>query len=304
MHAFLMTIMALMNTIAAVDSTEVVFTVETDYVRWEVGRDGKSLSFHDKIQGTELLPAESHRTLSQVSVGGTSFPATRAEACEGGYVLRYGDSGVEAVFEVESRPSYFTLTVKEVRGDNVESLGLIDIPLTLTGKTEEATAACMLAGNLQTRVPGIPSPVSRLQGDAVSRFGLEGANLHILVCPREELRQVMQQAVSQSPELPKHLDASYPPMGGPFALDAKTNRGSYLFDFGSLTEETVDEWIALAQQLGFTQIDFHTGTSLRFGDLTPNEKLFPKGRESVKTVIDKLHDAGIAAVCFFPQGKI
>ncbi|HEX73127.1 MAG TPA: hypothetical protein ENN65_07410, partial [Candidatus Hydrogenedentes bacterium] len=105
----------------------------------------------------------------------------------------------------------------------------------------------------------------------------------------------MKEVVGEAKDLPRHRDAAYPPIGGPWALDASVNRGSYLFDFGSLTEQNVERWIDLLGQLGFNQIDFHTGASLRFGDYTPNPKLFPRGRASVKAVIDRLHEAGIAA---------
>ena len=130
--------------------------------------------------------------------------------------------------------------------------------------------------------------------DRLGAIGLEvGRCTGIL--PTPALREVLKEAVTAAPGLPKHKDAAYPPIGGPWALDTPGNRGSYLFDFGSLTEATVDKWIELVHQLGFNQIDFHTGSSLRFGDCLPNPKLFPNGRDSVKAVIDKLHAAGIAA---------
>jgi hypothetical protein len=103
------------------------------------------------------------------------------------------------------------------------------------------------------------------------------------------MRDVMKEAVATAEDLPKTN------MGGPWALDAEISRGSYLFDFGSVNEETVDEWIKVVKDLGLNQIDFHTGTSLRFGDCFPNPKIFPSGRASVKAVIDKLHAAGISA---------
>jgi len=60
----------------------------------------------------------------------------------------------------------------------------------------------------------------------------------------------MQEAVTAAEDLPHSA------VGGPWALDGPNNYGSYLFDFGSLTEKTVDSWIALAEELGVTQIDF------------------------------------------------
>ena len=99
----------------------------------------------------------------------------------------------------------------------------------------------------------------------------------------------MQDAVSQAGELPHST------IGGPWAMDAAINQGSYLFNFGGLSEETADEWIALARQLGINQIDFHGGSSFRFGDCFPNPETYPKGRASLKAAIDRLHEAGISA---------
>ena len=85
------------------------------------------------------------------------------------------------------------------------------------------------------------------------------------------------------------------PIGGPWAMDAEISRGSYLFNFSDLTEETVDDWIACAKGTGLNQIDFHGGNSFRFGDCMPNPEMYPNGIESLKAVVGRLHDAGIAA---------
>ncbi len=90
-------------------------------------------------------------------------------------------------------------------------------------------------------------------------------------------------------------DLPHTPLGGPWALDSPRNRESYLFNFGDMTEQNVDDWIRLAESLGINQIDFHGGTSFRFGDCVPNPQWYPNGRASFKAVIDRLHEAGILA---------
>ena len=55
--------------------------------------------------------------------------------------------------------------------------------------------------------------------------------------------------------------------GGAWALMQKEGYGSYLMNFGTLTEGTVDEWISMCSSLGFNQIDNHGGSDFfRFGD--------------------------------------
>jgi hypothetical protein len=111
----------------------------------------------------------------------------------------------------------------------------------------------------------------------------------LIGCPQDDLRKVLQEVVSAAPDPPHSA------IGGPWALDSPTNYGSYLFNFGDMSEEKVDDWIRLAKGLGVTQIDFHGGASFRFGDFEPNPKTYPRGRASLKAVIDKLPAAGIQA---------
>ncbi|MHB9031482.1 MAG: hypothetical protein ACYC6L_00395, partial [Anaerolineae bacterium] len=153
----------------------------------------------------------------------------------------------------------------------------------------ESFAACVLALNLQTNVVQVPQPSSELEATCVARFGLVGAEAAVIGCPPAELRSAMQAAVSAAPELP------HSPLGGPWAWDRPETRGSYMFNFGDMSEDKVDDWIALAGQLGINQIDFHGGRSFRFGDCYPNPVTYPNGRASFKAVIDKLHAAGIKA---------
>ena len=147
-----------------------------------------------------------------------------------------------------------------------------------------------LALNLKTHTAPLPGPTAHLEAACFDRPGLIGAKAAILGCPRGELRNVMKEAVSAAKDLPHTL------LGGPWALDAESNRGSYLIDYpGSISETNVDKWITTARALGARQIDFHTGHTLRFGDYEPDRAIYPKGLASLKAVIDKLHAAGIAA---------
>ncbi|UCD29545.1 MAG: hypothetical protein JSV03_03425, partial [Planctomycetota bacterium] len=174
-------------------------------------------------------------------------------------------------------------------GEGVESFTFADIPLTLKATPQETFVACALALNIKTQVDPIPGPVSGVQATCYSRFGFAGAQVALIGCPRDQLREVLKEAVAAAPGLPQS------DIGGPWALDADINRGSYLFNFGGLSEETVDDWIKLARDLGFNQIDFHGGRSFRFGDCRPNPQTYPQGYASLKAVIDRLHAAGIAA---------
>ena len=268
-------------------------TIENDLARWVIGADGRNVSFFDKTAGKEYADGAKAPFAMQVQQAGKSYMPSAVAYDNGRLACTFGEAGVTATIGVAIRPHYVLLEVLDVQGDGIESLTFLDSALQVAGRLDEPFAACALALNLLTNVPEVPGPNSLLRATCYPRFGMKGAKAAVIGCPTAQLRDIMKEVVSAADELPKSNIGDR--IGGPWALDAEINRGSYLFDFGDLTEQTVDSWIALVKTLGLNQIDFHTGTSLRFGDCAPNPTLFPNGRASVKAVIDKLHAAGIGA---------
>jgi len=264
-----------------------VMTTENDHLKIVVEADGQTSHFVDRRNGVDYCRQAS--PFARVRKDGQSFAATRAAYSDGRLTLEFGQSGVMVVLQVKAEKQYFVVEVVSVAPEEIDELAFVDIPLTLTGSTDEQFAACALALNLKTNVRTIPQATSHLWAACYPRFGLAGSKVALIGCPHEELRKVMQEVVTAAEDLP------HSPIGGPWALDGPNNYGSYLFDFGNLTEETVDRWIELAQQLGVTQIDFHGGRSFRFGDFRPDPVLYPRGVASMKAVIDKLHAVGMQA---------
>ena len=263
--------------------------LENEFVQFVIGADGQSLRFADVRNGTDHLWVGGAGPCARVQIGGKQIAATEAAYAEGKLVISFGDSGVRATIGVDTRPHYLVFEVLAVEGPEIDELAIIDIPLSLKGTSDETFAACALALNLKTNVTEIPAANSRLRGLCYPRFGLVGAKVAVIGCPRDQLRQVLQEVVTEADELPKSA------IGGPFALGQAINQGSYVFNFSDLSEDKADEWIALCKTLGMNQIDFHGGSSFRFGDCLPNPQTYPQGLASLKAVIDKLHAAGIAA---------
>ena len=272
------------NALAA--TTPPVATFENEHLRLSFAADGQVLEFTDKASGKNHVRASAKAPIATVIQSGKSFPVTSIAKTERGLAMTFGTSGVRAVAKVTARPKHLVFEIESLDGA-AEAVTFGHVPLTLAGKPDEPFAACALALNIQTRVGDLPGATSLLAATAYARFGIPGAKVAIIGCPQDQLRRAMQEAVAAAPELP------HSPLGGPWALDAPINRGSYLFNFDGVTAKTADEWIALAKSLGMTQIDFHTGSSLRFGDCRPNPKRYPRGYADVKAAIDKLHAAGI-----------
>ena len=267
-----------------------VVTIENEYCRYVIGAGGENLHFLDRLTGEDYYVQDPKSAFARVRVDGRDYRASAVSFEDGLLTVEFGGSGVSAVIRAAAQKHYLVLEVECVSGEGVEELIFVDLPLVLEGISQEPFAACALALNLRTRVDEIPGASSHLWAACYPRFGFVGARVALIGCPQGELRRVMQEAVTDAPELP------HSPIGGPWALDALINQGSYLFNHGrNVTVETVDTWIALIRNLGFDQLDFHGGYSFRFGDCEPNPQMYPLRFASLKAVIDRLHEAGIAA---------
>ena len=263
--------------------------VEGDALRLAIGTNAHTIEFTDKSSGTNYSAINPSTAFARVKQAGKFFAATKATQQDKRLLLEFDNTGIRAALKLTGLAHSISVEVLSVTDDGVEELVFADVPLTLKAAADESFAACALALNLQTNVREIPGAASRLEASCYPRFGLVGAKVALVGCPQKSLRQVMQQVVSAAPDLP------HSPIGGPWALDAEINQGSYLFNFSDLSEDKADDWIKLARSLGMNQIDFHGGGSFRFGDCEPNPKTYPRGRASLKEVVDKLHAAGIKA---------
>lgn len=272
--------------------SEPAVVLETSGFRYEIGADGTNLSFLDKASGKDFLNQQETNLCAVVIKEGKEYPATRVENQGVQYSVEFADAGVRALLKPYVQDNFVSIRLVDVSGENIDAITFLNVRL--LPKEEQAQKdfiACALAQNLETGVDEIPGPNIELRARAYTKLGITKAQVAMVGSTSARVREILKEVVRSSPELPQYDQ----PIGGPWAMDAEINRGSYLFDFGEITENTVDEWIALAKSFGLNQIDFHTGKSLRFGDYTPNPDLFPKGKESLKNVLDRLHEAGIAA---------
>jgi len=264
--------------------------LENQYVKHVIRADGANSAFIDKQSGTDYCDHQRIVKFARLKKAGKEYAATQATYADGKLQVHFGESGVTVVIGVAAEKRYFTFEVLSVSDAAVEELVFLDVALNSPGSLADKFQACTLALNIKTDINDLPGPSRRLLAACFPRPGLVGAKAAILGCPPGELRNVMKEAVRAAKDLPQT------DRGGPWALDSAANRGSYLIDYpGSISEKNVDKWIATAKGIGAKQIDFHTGHTLRFGDYEPDAAIYPKGLDSLKAVIAKLHAAGIAA---------
>lgn len=265
--------------------------LENPQFRYTISADARNAGFVDRATGKDYLRSGQPSACASVGVRGKEHAASAAKLTHGHLTLVFGDSGIKAKLKTETRAYGIIFTVESVSGGEIDSLTFLNIPLTLKASPDEPFGACALSLNLITRVDALPALQTELRAAGEKKFGIVGARAAIVAAPMARMLPVLQDALVGSSQLPVCKVA------GPWAREVAFNHGSYLFNFGSLTETNIADWIQMAQSLGFTQIDNHGGGAFfRFGDLELNRQKWPDGWGSWQRIVARLHTAGIGSI--------
>ncbi|MHB9032496.1 MAG: hypothetical protein ACYC6L_05565 [Anaerolineae bacterium] len=252
---------------------------------------GDNLSFTDVCSGVDYCAHTASSKMARITQGKETYSVSSVEIQENQLILQFKGSKLTARLEIFHLPSYVTIEVLAVEGGEFDSFEFLDIPLTLQGRMDEPFGACALALNGFTRVEELPTLQARLHAVCYPRFGVAGAKIALIGAQPADMLPILRQVVSAAPELPSLRNA------GAWAEDVPFNHGSYLFNFGNLTEDTVEDWIRMVKSLGFNQIDNHGGTNFhKFGSLELNRDKWPDGWDTFKRIVARLHEAGIASI--------
>ncbi len=264
--------------------------IENKYFRYEVSRDGINLHFFDKATGTDYLCRDTVSHCASMVQDGKTFNVTSGTFMAGRLLYTFGKTGVTAELLVRKYKDHMILEVAGVKG-TAESLTFLNIPLTLEGMPHESFAACALALNLSTQVKQLPALQTHLRATSYQRFGMKGASASLLGVPQKEILIMIRKVMVKARDIPLST------AGGAWAQLGKEGYGSYLMNFGTLTEETVPEWIQMCTDLGFNQVDNHEGGSFyKFGDFELNPEIWPEGWAQFKRINERLHQAGISSI--------
>jgi hypothetical protein len=265
--------------------------IENSIFRYTISSEAKNLAFVERATGKDYLRPGVPSVCAFVRVNGKEQAATTAAFADGHITLGFGTTGVKAMLNVEPRPGCVVLTVESISGNGVERLVFLNVPLTLRGAPNEAFGACAISLNLTTRVDALPALQQELRAACETKFGLKAAKVAIVAAPMNRMLSSLQETLAQASELPLCKAA------GPWAAETPISHGSYLFNFGGLTESNVVEWIGMTRSLGFTQIDSHGGGEFfRFGDFELNRAKWPDSWESWRRIVNRLHGAGVSAI--------
>lgn len=263
--------------------------LQNTYFSYEISDDGKNLHFWDKIKKADYLYTDTVSYCASIVLNGKLQNVQSVVLNKDVLTLDFGEN-VTVKILVRTFPDHLILTVTDFTGEP-ESLNFLNVPLKLEAMSYEPFAACALSLNLYTHVRRLPALQSHLWSSCYNRFGIKGATTAILGVPQKDILPTIRKVISKAKDIP------FSDKGGAWAQGAKEGYGSYLMNFGTLTEATVDEWIETCKSLGFNQIDSHGGGGFfDFGTLELNKEKWPDGWDSFKRINAKLHRHGISHI--------
>ena len=264
--------------------------IENSNFQYKISSNGKNLGFIDKTNGADYLYSDTASYCAYIVQEGKTHNIESVSLKDSLLVFDFGSTGVRAKVHVISDTDYIKFKVVDVTG-NTESLTFLNIPLKLEAMPYESFASCVLSLNLFTHVRQLPALQNNLWAACYERFGIKGAEVALLGLPQKEILSIIRGVIKNAKDIP------FSDYGGAWAMTSKEGYGSYLMNFGKLTEETVDEWIETCRRLGFTQIDNHGGDGFfEFGTFNLNKQKWPDGWDSFKQINQRLHDAGISSI--------
>lgn len=264
--------------------------IENTNFKYEISAHGKNLHFTDKSSGVDYLNSEPASFCAYVTKNGREYPVSLISLTVNLLKFEFAGSGIIASVLIKKEKKRLKLEVVEVKGP-ADSFTFLNIPLTVEGLPSEPFAACALSMNLHTKVTQLPALQTHLRASCYQRYGMKGSEVVLLGVPMKNILPEIREVMKDAKDIPCS-DA-----GGAWAQQSKEGYGSYLMNFGTLTEETVSDWISMCNNLGFTQIDNHGGASFfKFGDFELDAKKWPDGWNSFKRINDKLHEAGISSI--------
>jgi hypothetical protein len=288
--------------------------LETPHARLAIGGNAAWRSLEDKAAARELIPEGARMPMAVVRHGGRSFSAD--SAAWRGETLAVGFAGTDTRlrYRVETAEDWFVFRLHAVEGTRPESLTLLQVPVGVTANVgrrlgaawDDQTTACLMAANRQADCragAGSSATLSAATQDAPGP-PLEGAAAALIVCPTHRFKGIARTA-SQVFGLLTNEHPGGAVRGNEFASashfifaepapvkDTRLVRGSYWFlSFG---EADVDKVIDYCRRARIRQVMLNSGAwCVSPGHYLFHEGRYPRGRESLKATVARLHEHDI-----------
>jgi len=223
---------------------------ETRYATLAISSRGRCIALIDKATGEDRLARS--RPLVLIKRNGKLYRPSMCSKEGDALVFQFARAKTTVALKVEAKPEYFVFDVSSVSNPDVEEVTLAEFVLKrcsyispMSGlAADDRFGVCLRTLNLETyvrvggREPLLHASVSR-------EHGLSNGRAALVAAPIDRVRPVLQ-------ALMENEGVVHSKLGGPFALDAEANRGSYVF--ARVAEKDVDRWIELARRGGIATI--------------------------------------------------
>jgi len=262
--------------------------LQNKHFSYHIAANGRNLRFVHLPSGIDYLAKEEPGFFAVINDGTKQvFPQKVQQA---GNMVNVIFNHAEVNILTTVYDDYLMLEVAGFKGDII-SLSLLNMPLSVDALPGEPFGACLLSQNLQTYVKQLPALQTFLEVTSRQQFGITGSKAALTGMPANQVLPAIRDIMQAAKEVP------FSDAGGAWAVPAKEGHGSYLMNFGTLTEENADEWIATCDMLGFNQIDNHGGEGFfTFGDFVLNKAKWKDGWDTYKRINKRLHEAGISSL--------
>ena len=252
---------------------------------------GRVVSIRNKASARELL-VRPQELISARLKDGRQITARKASFTNDALTFEFSRGQGAAVLAVDTRPDFFTFTLRSLSVSNVAALTFVNLPVAANKYrgsmanmlSDDVDAVCLRGYELPVEMGAGGNPAA-LRVWTTAEHGLTGWRAGLAAGPKAEM-PAMLRAMTVEAGVPASK------LGGAWALGAEATRGSYLF--ADLSLASVDDWIELARRGGFTHIHLH-GWWDTLGHYGVNTNLFPNGLTDMKEAVARIHAAGLKA---------
>ncbi|MBM4089354.1 MAG: LamG domain-containing protein [Planctomycetes bacterium] len=264
--------------------------LENECAKLAISSQGRCICLIDRGTGEDHIL----RTAPMVSIKVGDEYHRRAACSQEGDTLRFRfeKAKTTVVLRAVTKRRHFVFQLESVDGPEPSEIEFVHLDVTPRQHVDAMSGlaatddfgVCLRTLNLPTHVHvGGNPPV--LSAKAARKGELVGSGAVLVACPMPQMRPALADALRDEGVLHSKL-------GGPFALDAEENRGSYVF--AVVSEKDVDQWIDLARRAGIGTIHL-IGWEKSLGHYEPRQDLFPNGLDGLKSAVEKMHAAGLRA---------
>lgn len=263
--------------------------LENNSFKYVISEGGENLYLIDKQSGMDCLRKDSTSFCAYIRQDDHVYYPDLVSLHGNSLSIDFKACNAKAEITIEAENGYIVFEITKFDGQ-VDAFTFLNIPLALRGMPNEPFAVSALALTQNTHIRQLPALQTHVWATAYKRFEIPGAKVALIGVPTGKVLPIIRDVMKETPGIPLST------AGGAWAFDNKEGYGSYLMNFGSLSGETVDQWIAWCKNWGFNQIDNHGGGFFNFGEMKIDSVRFPGGWTDFKKVNQRLNDAGISSI--------